>query len=64
MLLLQCLSMSDPLKLCYNPSMTDINFLAIKSIIFRKVVPNYGEDIIHLLKRLLSPNPRDRPTLE
>ena len=32
----------DPLELCYNPSLTKINFNAIKHLINTKVVPSYS----------------------
>lgn len=62
-LLLQCLSLADPLANCYNPSMTAINSNSIKNLIFNKVVPNYPAELVNLLRNLLREDPHKRPTL-
>lgn len=36
--------------------------MGIKNLIVQKIMPNYGEDITRLLKKLLSQNAKDRPT--
>lgn len=42
MILLECLTLMDPLQLCYNPSLTKINFNIIRNLIHSKVIPSYS----------------------
>jgi serine/threonine protein kinase len=63
-LLLHCLSLADPLALCYSPSMTSISPSSIRALINKKVAPNYSSEIVKLLSRLLREDPGRRPTLE
>jgi serine/threonine protein kinase len=63
MMLLECLSLTNPITVAYNPSMTKINFNAIKNLINNKIVPSYTEEFVSFLRILISPNPQDRPTL-
>ena len=62
MILLQALTLSHPVELCYNPSMTKINFNMVKNLIMTKIMPSYPPEICRLLKSLLKEDPRDRPT--
>jgi len=62
-LLLQCLSLVEPLSTFYNPSMTAINGASIKNLIGNKVLPNYSTEIVGLVRALLNENPVKRPTL-
>jgi len=41
MLLLECLTLVDPLSSCYNPSMTAVFPCVIRHLIITKIVPNY-----------------------
>ena len=63
MLLLSCTTLSDPLELCYNPSLTKINFHRVKQLIQNIVTPSYDEETVEFLKILLKENPYERPTL-
>ena len=46
MILLYCFILTDPLEICYNPSLTKINFHLIKQLIQNKVAPSYEEEIV------------------
>lgn len=61
-LLLECLTLVDPLATCYNPSMTAISSSAIRNLIVAKVIPNYPVEIVNLLRCLLREDPKKRPT--
>ena len=63
MMMLECLSLTDPITLAYNPSMTKINFNAIRNLINNKVVPSYSEEFVAFLKLMVHPDPKERPTL-
>lgn len=63
MIVLQTLTLSNPISLCYNPSMTKINFNVIRGLILNKVMPSYPPDMVRLVKSLLKEDPRERPTL-
>ena len=63
MLILYCLVLADPIYLCYNPSMSKINFSTLKNLIVNKVVPSYSSVLISLLTSLLKEDPKERKSL-
>ena len=58
MIILQALTLTDPIFVCYNPSMTKINFNVIRNLIINKVLPSYPPEVIRLVKSLLKEDPR------
>ena len=63
MLILYCLLLADPIYLCYNPTMTRINFTVLKNLIVKKIVPSYSSVLVNLLTGLLKEDPKDRKSL-
>jgi hypothetical protein len=62
MVLLRCLTLSEPLHHFYNPSMTRINIAGVRNLINEQVVPNYPDEITNLVKSLLRVEPGERPS--